>query len=120
MKRNYTYNPQYYGYGPATDKQLFNGSAPYVYNYLQKDTKSCITAKNMYNTAHSNMYSPDTIVRSHPASAIIQSTTLNNHEAQIKQHCMPTFRYDGTTNQFANNSIVNNYGTNNYGTNKFG
>ena len=99
------FNPQYYGYKPATDNQLFNGSAPFVYNYLPHDTKQCIVAKNMYNISHSAVYQPDTIVRSHPASNIIQSATLKHHENLIKQQCTPSFRYDGPANNFGTNNF---------------
>ncbi len=62
------YNPQWLGFAPATDKQIIGGSAPFVYNYMPHDNQSCITAKSMFNTAHSEMYSPNSMVRSHPAS----------------------------------------------------
>ena len=118
MSQRNPFNPQYYGYAPSTQNQLFAGSAPYVYNYLPNDSKSCITAKHLYNAAHSNIYSPDNIVRSHPAGALIQSFGLKQHEANIKQHCMPSFKYDEAPPQM--NNLINNYGSNNYGTNNFG
>jgi hypothetical protein len=78
-----------YGYGPATDKELFEGLAPYVYHYLPSDSKTCIASKNLYNYTHSSMYSPDTIVRSHPAAPLIQGASLDKTEDMIKQHCKP-------------------------------
>lgn len=47
------YNPQRLGYAPASDKQLMSGSSPFFYNYMPYDSQSCITAKSMFNTAHS-------------------------------------------------------------------
>ena len=71
------FNPQWLGFSPATDKQIIGGSAPFVYYYMPHDSQSCITAKSLFNTAHSAMYTPDSIVRSHPASNIMQSTVLH-------------------------------------------
>jgi hypothetical protein len=78
------------GYGPASDKQLVDGSAPYVYKYLPHDSQTCITAKASYNTAHASMYNPDSIVRSHPFSHIIQSLTMDIHEKTIEAECTPS------------------------------
>ena len=103
-----SFNPQYYGYSQATDKQIIGGSTPYIYNYLPNDSQLCINSKSMYNQTHSSIFSPDTIVRSHPASNIIQGLTLKYHENKIKQNCFPSFKHNQTTN------YVNNYGTNNY------
>jgi len=116
MKKTETnsFNPQYYGYAPATDKQVINGSAPYIYNYLPHDNQVCISAKSMYNQTHSSLFSPDTIVRSHPASNLIQGSTLNYHENMIKQNCYPTFHHHQST-QYANNYGSNNFGSNNFG-----
>lgn len=113
------YNPQWYGYQPATSKQLIGGSAPYVYNYLPHDNQVCITSKALYNQTHSALYSPDTIVRSHPASNVIQGSTLNYHENQIRQNCFPSFKH-GQTTQYVSNFGTNNFGSNNFGTNNFG
>ena len=77
------------GYGPASYKQLMDGSAPYVYKYLPHDSKTCTMAKVSYNMAHSAMYSPDTIVKSHPFSPIIQSLTMDIHEKAIEAECTP-------------------------------
>ena len=82
-------SPESLGYGPASYKQLMDGSAPYVYGYLPHDSQTCITAKASYNMAHSAMYSPDTIVRSHPFSPIIQSLTMDVHEKSIETECIP-------------------------------
>ena len=92
------YNPQWLGFSPATDKQIIGGSAPFVYNYIPHDSQSCITAKSMFNTAHSQMYSPDSIVKSHPASNIIQSAMLKTHENTIKNVCTPSFQIDTNIN----------------------
>ena len=107
------FNPKYFGYAEATDKQLISGMPPYVYNYLPHDSQVCITAKTMYNQTHTNIYSPDTIVKSHPASNLIQGSTLKLQENMIKQNCYPTFQHSQTT-QYAANYGTNNYGTNNY------
>ena len=88
------YNPQWYGYSPATDRQLMGGSAPYVYQYLPNDSQSCITAKSLFNTAHASMYTPDTIVRSHPGGAVLQSVTMNAHENTIRDVCTPSIQID--------------------------
>jgi len=82
-------SPESLGYGPASDKQLMDGSAPYVYKYLPHDSQTCITAKASYNTAHASMYNPDNIVRSHPFSPIIQSLTMDVHEKSIESKCTP-------------------------------
>jgi hypothetical protein len=92
------FNPQWHGFAPATDTQIIGGSAPFVYNYMPHDNQSCITAKTMFNTTHSQMYSPDTIVRSHPASNVIQSSTLKMHENTIKDVCTPSFQVDTNIN----------------------
>ena len=92
------YNPQWLGFSAATDKQIIGGSAPYVYNYMPHDNQSCITAKSMFNTAHSEMYSPNSIVRSHPASNIIQSSTMKIHENTIQNVCTPSFQVDTNIN----------------------
>lgn len=113
MSRSNPFNPQYYGYTPAKPNQLFNGSAPFVYNYLPHDSQSCIIAKNLYNTVHSSIYSPDTTVKSHPAAPIIQGFGLKQQESNIQQHCFPSFKYDGEP-------ATPNYGSNNYGVNNFG
>lgn len=88
------FNPQWHGFSSATDKQIIGGSAPFVYNYLSHDSQSCITAKSLYNTAHTEMYSPNSIVRSHPAAPIIQSATMKMHENTIKDVCTPSFKID--------------------------
>jgi len=67
-----------------------DGSAPYVYKYLPHDSQTCITAKASYNTAHASMYNPDSIVRSHPFSPIIQSLTMDVHEKTIEAECTPS------------------------------
>jgi hypothetical protein len=87
-------NSQWLGFAPSSDKQIINGSAPFVYNYMPHDNQSCITAKFMYNTAHSEMYSPNSIVRSHPASNLIQSSMLKVHESTIDKVCTPSFQID--------------------------
>jgi hypothetical protein len=92
-----SYNPQWLGFSNATDKQVMSGSAPFVYNYLPHDSQSCITAKSLFNTAHSEMYSPNSIVRSSPASSIIQSATMKLHEKTIQDVCTPSFRIDTNT-----------------------
>jgi hypothetical protein len=66
------------------------GSAPFKYHYLPDNSQACITAKSMYNDAHSAMYSPDTLVRSHPAGNIIQSSIMSILENTIKDVCVPT------------------------------
>ena len=120
MKMN-PYNPQYYGYSPASDKQLMSGSAPYVYNFLPHDSKSCIVAKSAYNYTHSSIYTPDTIVRSHPASSVIQGSTLGIQEQMIKTHCQPSFKIDSTTATFASSGYGStSYGSSNYGTSHYG
>lgn len=88
------YNPQWYGYSPATDRQLMGGSAPYVYQYQSHDSQACITAKSLFNTAHAAAFTPDSIVRSHPAGAIVQSATMNAHETTIKDVCTPSIQID--------------------------
>jgi hypothetical protein len=88
------FNPQWHGFSAATDKQLIGGSAPFVYNYLPHDSQACITAKSMFNTAHAEMYRPDSIVRSHPASSIMQSSLLKIHESVIGNVCHPSFLID--------------------------
>lgn len=92
------FNPQWLGFAPATDKQLMGGSAPFVYNYMPHDSQACITAKSIFNTAHSAMYSPDSAVRSHPASGIIQSSLLKNHENAIQNTCTSSFQIDTNIN----------------------
>lgn len=67
-----------------------DGSAPYVYGYLPHDSKTCTMAKVSYNMAHALMYSPDTIVKSHPFSPIIQSLTMDVHEKAIEAECTPS------------------------------
>lgn len=94
------FNPQWHGYSVATDKQIISGSAPYVYNYMPHDNASCITAKSLYNTTHSAMYTPDSIVRSHPASSVIQSSTLKTHENTIRDVCTPSFKVDTNPTMF--------------------
>jgi hypothetical protein len=85
-------SPESLGYGPASDKQLMDGSAPYIYKYLPHDSQTCITAKASYNTAHASMYNPDSIVRSHPFSPIIQSLTMDMHEKAIEAECTPNLK----------------------------
>jgi len=92
------YNPQWLGFSTATDKQIMGGSAPFVYNYMSHDSQTCITAKTMYNTAHSEMYSPNSIVRNHPASSIIQSSTMKTLENSIQNVCTPSFNVDTNIN----------------------
>ena len=92
------FNPQWLGFSHATDKQIIGGSAPFVYNYMPHDSQSCITAKSLFNTAHSAMYTPDSIVRSHPASNIIQSLMLKTHEKTIQNVCTPSFQIDTNIN----------------------
>jgi cell division protein FtsI/penicillin-binding protein 2 len=89
-----SYNPQWYGYSSATDREIMSGSAPFVYNYLSHDSQSCITAKSLFNDSHSSMYNPDSIVRSHPGSAIIQNSIMKIHENTIKDVCNPSFQID--------------------------
>ena len=89
-----SFNPQWLGYTAASDKQIINGSAPFVYNYMQHDSQTCITAKSLFNTAHSAMYAPNSIVPNHPASSNIQSSTMKLHEATIQNECTPSFRVD--------------------------
>lgn len=89
-----SYNPQWLGFAPATDKQIISGSTPLVYNYLSHDSQTCITAKSMFNTAHSEMYSPNSIVRSNPASGVVQSLMLKTHENAIQNVCTPSFQVD--------------------------
>jgi hypothetical protein len=113
-KTEISFNPQYYGYAPATNKQIIGGSTPYIYNYLPHDSQVCITSKSIYNQTHSSIFSPDTIVKSHPASNIIQGSTLNHQENMIKKNCFPSFQHNQIT------QYVSNYGTNNYGTNNYG
>lgn len=119
MNNHNPFNPQWYGYSPATNQQSFSGSAPYVYNYLPHDNKSCIVAKSLYNQTHSNIYTPDSIVRTIPGSALIQGSILNKTEELIKQNCTPSFNYDSAS-KYTQNQFANNYGTNNFGSNKFG
>lgn len=92
------YNPQWYGFSQANDKQIMAGSAPFVYNILSHDSQSCITAKSLYNNSHSAMYTPDSIVKSHPVSSIIQSSTMKSHENTIKDVCNPSFNIDTNIN----------------------
>ena len=92
------YNPQWLGFAPATDKQIMGGSAPFVYNYMPHDSQSCITAKSLFNTTHSAMYTPDSIVRSHPGASVIQSATLKIHENTIQNVCNPSFKIDTNIN----------------------
>jgi hypothetical protein len=82
-------SPESLGYGHASDRQLMDGSAPYVYKYLPHDSQTCITTKASYNAAHAAMYSPDSIVRAHPFSPIIQSLTMDMHEKSIEAECTP-------------------------------
>lgn len=86
--------PQWLGFALATDKQIASGSAPFVYNYMPHDNQLCITAKSMFNTAHSAMYTPDTVVRSHPASSIVQGSLLSTHEKIVHDVCTPSFHVD--------------------------
>jgi hypothetical protein len=88
------FNPQWYGFSAASDKQLSGGSAPFVYNYLSHDSQTCIAAKSVFNTTHVEMYRPDSIVRSHPASSVIQSSLMKMHESVIKDVCHPSFSID--------------------------
>ena len=92
------YNPQWLGFAPATDRQVMGGSAPFVYNYMSHDSQSCITAKSLFNTAHAEMYSPNSMVRSHPASNIIQGSMLKAHENTIQDVCHPSFQIDTNIN----------------------
>ena len=85
-----SYNPYRFGFAPATDRQIIGGSAPYVYNYLPHDNQICITAKTLYNNAHESVYNPDSIVRSHPSSSIIQGWNMNIHEKTIQSTCKPS------------------------------
>ncbi len=94
------YNPQWLGFAPATDKQIIGGSAPYVYNYMPHDSQICLTAKSLFNDAHSAMYTPDSIVRSHPAAPVIQNLTMKTHEKTIQDVCVPSFKID--TNVYYN------------------
>lgn len=92
-----SYNPQWYGFAAANDKQISGGSAPFVYNYLPHDGQTCITAKSLFNTVHSAIYTPDrSIPSSHPAASIIQGVTLTRHENAIQNECNPTFKIDTT------------------------
>jgi hypothetical protein len=95
------FNPQWHGFAPATDRQIISGSAPYVYNIMSHDSNSCITAKTIFNNTHSAMYTPDSIVRSHPAGALIQSAVLKNNENVIKDVCTPSFSIDPMFNHSA-------------------
>ena len=88
-------NRNWYGYAPATNNQIIGGSAPFVYNNRPGDSLTCIANKTAYNQAHASVFSPDTIVRSHPASALIQGSTMNMHENAIKNSCYPSFKHDG-------------------------
>ena len=83
-------SPESLGYGSASDKQLMDGYAPYVYKYLPHDSRTCITTKASYNITHASMYNPDSIIRSHPFSPIIQSLTMYIHEKTIKAECTPS------------------------------
>jgi len=65
---------------------------------MPHDNQSCITAKSIYNTAHSEMYTPNSIVKSHPASNIIQSSMLKTHETTIQNVCTPSFNIDTNIN----------------------
>lgn len=91
------FRPEFVGYNIATDKQLMSGSAPFVYNYLPNDNSACIVAKSNFNTAQAAMFTPDSIVRSHPAASLIQSSTTKIHENTIKDVCTPTFKIDTNT-----------------------
>jgi len=87
---NKSTSPKSFGYAPATDKQIIAASAPFVYNYLPHDSQLCITAKSQYYNAHSAMYNPDSIVRSHPDAPIIQSLSMKKHENTIQKECHPS------------------------------
>ena len=92
------FNPQWLGFSHASDKQIAGGSAPFVYNYMPHDSQSCITAKSMFNTAHAEMYRPNDIIKSNPASSIIQSSILKTHENSINNLCNPSFKIDTNIN----------------------
>ena len=92
-----SFNRNWYGYSPATDKQIIGGSAPFVYNHSSHDNLTCAINKAAYNNAHSAMYSPDTIVRSHPAGSLMQSSTMNIHENAVRNTCHPSFKVDIST-----------------------
>lgn len=77
-------SPESLGYDLASDRQLMDGSAPYVYEYLPYDSKTCTIAKVSYNMAHSTMYSP--------YSPIIQSLTMDVHEKAIEAECTPNIK----------------------------
>jgi len=44
------------------------------------------------------MYSPNSIVRTHPASSIIQSSTMKTLENSIQNVCTPSFNVDTNIN----------------------
>ena len=52
----------------------------------------------MFNTAHAEMYSPNHIIKSNPASSIIQSSMLKTHENTIQNLCNPSFQIDTNIN----------------------
>jgi hypothetical protein len=90
-----SFRPNLVGYSPATNQQTAGGSAPFVYNHKPGDSLICAINKASYNNAHSAVFSPDTIVRSHPASALIQGSALKMHENAISKTCLPSFKHDG-------------------------
>ena len=92
------YNPQWLGFAPATDKQIMSGSAPFVYNYMTHDSQTCITAKSMFNTAHSEMYNQNSMFKSDIANSIIQGAMLKTHENTIQNVCTPSFQVDTNIN----------------------
>ncbi len=91
------FRPEFFGYNNANDKQLMSGSASFVYNILPNDNSACIVAKSNFNISHAAMYTPDSIVRSHPAASTIQSATMKIHENTIKDVCTPSFQIDTNT-----------------------
>lgn len=110
------YNPTFYGF--TENKNLIPDSAPYFYKYLGHDNKTCIASKSIFNNIHSSVYSPDSIVRSHPASSLIQSSVLNKAEKDIFKNCTPSFKYDSAVPSNVNYGTVN-FGNNNYGSNNY-
>jgi hypothetical protein len=70
-------------------------SAPFVYNNGYADCITCLANKSAYNQVPASVFSPDTIVRSHHVSALIQGSTLNMHGNAINNSCYPSFKYDG-------------------------
>ena len=66
--------------------------------FTEFDSQYCITAKSLFNTTHSAMYTPDSIVRSHPGASVIQSATLKTHENTIQNICNPSFKIDTNIN----------------------